>query len=175
MSYSPSTAAQAAAALAGSNQASLATPLTALQSSIAGGNLAPAALFDAIIALGAGQDTALIDTVGSGTTFTTTAVTLASATYTAPMTRTYEFSVDIAGMENSAANYSMLFTILVDGTTVYSVNAGKIVGNDTVRHNASWRQRIPLTAGSHSIAIRASVNVGTGTFDSTTGLTVYVR
>lgn len=47
MPFTPSTTAQAIATTAGSNMASLTTPLTALQTSIAGGNLAPAAYIDA--------------------------------------------------------------------------------------------------------------------------------
>lgn len=50
MSYTPSAAAQALAAQAGNNMATLATPLTGLQTSIAAGNLAPSAYLDALFA-----------------------------------------------------------------------------------------------------------------------------
>lgn len=49
MSFTPSAAAQNTAALAASNMASLAAPLAAMQTAIAGGLLAPAAYIDAIL------------------------------------------------------------------------------------------------------------------------------
>jgi hypothetical protein len=49
MSFTPSTTAQSIATSQGNNLANLATPLTGLQSAIAGGNLGPAAMIDPIL------------------------------------------------------------------------------------------------------------------------------
>jgi hypothetical protein len=177
MAFTPSATAQATAVLAGNNQAALSPPLTALLASIQATppNLGPAAYLDAIVAMCGGQDAAWIDIAGTSPTIGAAFGTIATNSYTAPLTRSYEFSIALAGVANSAANYSMLFRLRVDGSATYSVNAGKIVGNDTVRHNASWVQRITLTAGAHTIDLQASVNTGSGTFDSTAGLTIYIR
>lgn len=57
MSYVPSTKAQNAAVQAGNNQASLASPVTALQTAIADGLLAPAAFIDGILMEGTSYQT----------------------------------------------------------------------------------------------------------------------
>jgi hypothetical protein len=118
---------------------------------------------------------AFIDIAGAGTTFTTTPTTVASGTYVAPTTRTYEITVYIAGANNSAANYTQSWRLLIDGATAVSNQASKSVQNDTNRHNVSFAFRTSLTAGSHTIALQGSVNTGTTTVDSTAGITVFIR
>jgi hypothetical protein len=117
----------------------------------------------------------LINTAGSGTTLSASPATVASASFTAPMARTYEFACDVAGLANNVSGSTISFSILIDGGSSFSVLAGKMISNDSVRHNCSWRQRISLSAGAHTIAIQAAANAGNGPFDTSTFITVHVR
>lgn len=97
MSFAPSAAAQAAATLAGSNQAALAAPLTALRDSIVAGNLAPAALIDAILSAIGFQiesNNALAANSTGSTSFGD--VPGSSITFTAPIAKTYMVHCDFS-------------------------------------------------------------------------------
>jgi hypothetical protein len=155
MPFVPSTTAQQIAALAGTNQAGLATPLTGLQASIAAGNLAPAALIDAIVScfgpqyhgrwasLGVATTTGgSMGPVGNGTS-----TGFPSAVFTPKVTR----------------NYSMLITAMSKNNTV-----GGITWWDFQKDGAGlaltppWMGHHALANGHVSIATQTKADLVAG-------------
>lgn len=96
MPFTPSTAAQNTATLAGSNEANLASPLPALQTSITGGNLGPAAYIDALLsALGTQLESN--NPLGNNTaTGSFNDVPGSSITFTAPIAKSYTVHCDFS-------------------------------------------------------------------------------
>lgn len=115
MPYTPSAAAQSTAALAGSNMASLTTPLTALQTSIAGGNLAPAAYLDAALSAVGFQLEQNI-TLGTASTASSTLASVPSAsfTFTASIAKTYLVHCDFGCFASAVTGFQL--AIVVNGS-----------------------------------------------------------
>lgn len=118
MSFVPSTAAQNTAALAGSNQASLAAPLPALQSAISGGLLAPAAYLDAILSSVGLQGQPTSGALSAQNTTSTSFANLTGATFTfnAPIAKVYEVQIQISPFINGATD-NMNFRLLNNGSS----------------------------------------------------------
>lgn len=180
MSFIPSAAAQNTAALAGSNQASLASPLTALQTSIAGGNLAPAALIDAILS-SVGFQTKIIDTSGPSTSNTTSSTSFvnmptgASGSFTAPIAKTYLFHVDLQGTFITVSSGDISYRFVVNGTPVTPTKAMTWTQNEvSSRKNISFRQALAMNAGSNTIQLQWNVSAGTATWDVGGSMTIHV-
>jgi hypothetical protein len=162
MPFTPSTAAQNAAALAGANQAALASPLIALRDSIVAGNLAPAALIDAILsAVGyQGRDVSF----GAGTTTSASYVNaFGSWTFSAPIAKVYLLHIDAVVSSSvlvggrSQAN----FQVLVNGSPV-AIDGGQAIIDmisSTNYWSGSWRVPVTLNAGNNTIQLQALQNV----------------
>lgn len=166
MSYTPSAAAQAAAVLAGNNQATLATPITVWKNAIAGGNLAPAALIDAILsALGyqAQFDVGSASTTTSSTSF----VNLISCSWTPPLTKNYLIHVDLSAYNNTVGG-GIDFQLIVGGVTLSPLGSMRIVNNEANSHKRlSFRQLAAFAAGvATTIQLQWKVVSGTATQDS---------
>lgn len=164
MSFVPSTAAQNTATLAGSNQASLASPLTALQDSITNGNLAPAALIDAILS----------STGYQGQDVSTSSATISSAsfvniwgqwTFNAKVAKTYLLHLDVCLSAATLVGGRALaqLSLVVNGSTVpFLTNSPVIDMISTVNYwNGSWRGPIALNAGNNTIQLQGAAVVGT--------------
>lgn len=117
MSFTPSADAQATAALAGSNQASLASPLTALQASITAGNLAPAALFDALLsALGfQAESNNALGTHNNGGSSSYADIPGASFTFVAPIAKTYVVHADFSPYFSAGTSPTGYVRLVVNG------------------------------------------------------------
>lgn len=115
MSYTPSTAAQNTAALAGNNQASLVSPISALKNSISSGNLAPAALFDAILS-SVGVQLESNNALSANSTSSASFVDVpgSSITFTAPIAKTYVVHCDFAFYITSGTSGAQ-FRLVVNG------------------------------------------------------------
>lgn len=160
MPFTPSTAAQNTAALAGSNMATLATPLTGLQTSISGGNLAPAAYLDAILSSVGFQVENAITGLASNSTTSTSFVDMpgTSWTFTAPIGKKYVVHCDTAAYFSAGSIPFGNIRLVVNGDAGPSV----ILQNGTlvsyvpvhVMHAAT------LAAGSNTIKLQWAAGSG---------------
>jgi len=163
MSFVPSTAAQNTATLAGSNQAALASPLTSLQTSITGGNLAPAALIDAILS-SVGYQAQDVSGPGAQTSTGSFANVFPSYTFNAPIAKKYLVHIDVTVSATvlTAGRASMSFQLLVNGATVVPLNTGVIDMISTVNYwSASWRAPVTMNTGNNTLQLQWAANTGT--------------
>jgi hypothetical protein len=154
MSFTPSTAAQNTAALAGSNQASLAAPLTALQTSISGGNLAPAALFDALLS-SLGTQLESNNALGNNTTTSNSFADVpgSSITFTAPIAKSYTVHCDFAFIFNSGSNAN--FRLVVNGSNGPTLITGAPSSGHTAIH---LMHSATCVAGANTIKVQWAAN-----------------
>lgn len=151
MSYVPSAAAQATAALAGGNLASLALPMTSLQTSIASGNLAPSAYIDAVLSsVGFQAESNIILGTASTSSATLANVPGASFSFTAALAKTYLVHCDFGCFASAAGGNS--FRLVVNGNsgptlTMYIPASGQVCGFHLM-HAAA------CIAGANTIAVQ---------------------
>lgn len=157
MSYTPTTAAQNTAALAGTNQAGLAAPLTALQNSIAAGNLAPAALMDAILSSVGYQGRATVAAIAATTVASTFTDYGTAYTFVAPIAKTYLVHVQ-ASVTSSNGGGTCYFRLnntttgnLFDESNYVSTNANF---NGT-HQSVSFVVAVPMNAGNNVLKLQA--------------------
>jgi hypothetical protein len=168
MPFTPSTAAQNTATLAGTNQANLTAALTALQSSISGGNLAPAAFIDAILSSVGYQ--AQHDVAGnSGTTTSTSFVDAgySSMSWTAPIAKTYLVHVDASVYASAGTADTIELRLVVDGSP--AANTGPVylyLPGTNIIVGQSWRVPVSLTAASHTLKLQWRTFAGAVTLAS---------
>ena len=162
MPTTPSTTAQAIAAAQGDELAALATPVTALQTAIASGNLAPAAMVDPLLSLGFQTENNLSG-IGSNSYSNTPLVDIpgTSWTFTAPIAKKYTVHVDTLMFFTAGANPFGAIRLVVNG------DAGPTV---TI-HTATLNLLLPIhtmhsalcAAGSNTIKLQWSCNSATYT------------
>lgn len=168
MSFVPSAAAQATATLAGANQAGLASPLTALQTSIAGGNLAPAALLDAILSKVGyqAQDVqAASSTSTTSTSFTGNYVWPTWTTPTIAVAGTYLLTVDLTNFYISTAGgfNSISFQVEVNGVAQTQSYNSLVVGMNINTRVATFTIRTPISLNASTNTLKLMWKVDTNT------------
>jgi hypothetical protein len=164
MSFTPSQAAQNTAALAGSNLASLASPLSALQTSITGGNLGPAAYIDAVLSsIGVQLESNNALTVNSTTSATYTDVPGTSITFTAPIAKKYVAHCDFAFFFSAGTSPAANVRLVVNGSN----------GPDMIVGAAALNTHFPIhlmhsatcVVGSNTIKVQWQTQGGTPTLN----------
>lgn len=169
MSYTPSAAAQATAALAGSNEASLAAPLTALQNAITGGLLAPAAFMDAILSSVGFQGQSDVASLGLTNTSSTSFVDVGNGSstgfstysFSAAIAKAYTVHVDTA-LYLSVLGTGQIFLQLVNTTTStnYSTPSMTVEGTVDVLVRASFRVSVAMNVGANVLKLQWKVGTG---------------
>jgi hypothetical protein len=163
MSFVPSAAAQATAALAGSNQAALAAALVALQNSISGGNLAPAALIDAILSSVGYRDQSVAMSTSATTNSTSfvDATGWASYTFNAPIAKTYVVHVDLAVFLSAGNGYAYFQLVNTTTSTNYApadavvyLPSGLTVAATQLSVPKSFRIPVLMAAGNNVLKLQ---------------------
>lgn len=189
MPTTPSADAQAIATAQGAELAALATPVTALQTAIAGGNLAPAAMVDPLLTLGYLGSGFINDAAGLGTASTTATnfgdVGNGSSTgfssWTTPaitVAKTYLIWCRVSGYV-SVGSGRVFFQLLVDGSAPASqpTTAMTIATSSTAGVHLSTTFAIPvaLSAATHTLKLQWKVDSGvTGQVDANDGRTFWI-
>lgn len=167
MSYTPSAVAQAIATLAGNNLAALTPALTAMQTSITGGNLGPAAMMDAIVSGGMGLQAVQIQGVNTSAASSSTYVDIAGSSWTFTPTVTKAYII--------IALIDVYFSPVGSGGV--RINAAGTAGNSRLADGSvTANQFIPiavfdkftLTSGG-ARTIKLQFNAPSGTINTTSG------
>jgi hypothetical protein len=185
MSFTPSAAAQAIAALAGNNLAALAAPLAALQASIGGGNLGPAAWVDALLSSLGYQ----AQSVAMSTAATTTSASFVDAagwstfTFNAPIAKTYVVHVDLAVFLSAGNGYAYFQLVNTTTSTNYApadavvyLPSGLTVAATQLSVPKSFRIPVAMSAGNNVLKLQwkqsGGATIGTDTTSTPRTFTV---
>lgn len=143
------------------------------------------AMLDSILCSVGVQGAPVINTHGPGASNTTASTSFvnmptgASGTFTAPVAKTYQLVADLSDIFATAGTTIIFFKFVVNGVGVTPTNAMTLtrnVAND--RGFISLRQSVALVAGSNTIQLQWSVNVGaagSATWDAASGLVLTVQ
>lgn len=173
MSYTPTQAAQRIAALAGTNQATLANPLTAMQTSIAAGNLAPAALIDAIVATRGFlfQDSSAATSTTSQSS-TVAANVFSPCTFNSPITAQFFVTVDLDISCSAFTSATSVLFNLVNTTVNITFNNlnSRIVFTAADRRIVSFRFPVLMAAGNNNLQLTWQLETASMTALVTSGV-----
>lgn len=184
MPYSPTADGIAMANKIAANLA--AAGLTAMQDSIAAGNLAPAAMADALLASMGFQAQSSSMALGTASTTSSSFADVGNGTSTgfapyvfaAPIAKTYLVHVDLACYVTTSVRCLLNFRLDVNGTTYEPAATALADMNDSALfYPAHFRLAVPMVVGNNTIRIqwrRAAGASATGEVNVFTGRTITV-
>lgn len=174
MPYTPSAAAQALAVQAAANQAALAAPLTAMQTSIAGGNLAPAAFMDAIVSGASSFQGESNNTLSANSTTSGVFADVpgSSITFTALVGKLYTVHCDFAFAQSAGTLVSNQVRLVVNGSNGPTIFA--LFGVVNSHGSIHLMHAAPCAVGANTIKVQWAAGSGATLATTTSSYANYI-